>query len=81
MISRFVVMTIEEARNTYGVLTYTTSEGDSLVWICRRLYGSDATVYRRIMEVLNPRLDWPQLPQGVELSYLSPDVVSQTALY
>lgn len=74
-------MTIEEARNTYGVQVYIASEGDSLIWVCRRLYGQDAPTYRRILQVLNPRLDWAQLPQGAELSYLSPDVVSQNQLY
>lgn len=74
-------MTIEEARNAYGTHTYVTSEGDSLIWICRRLYGSDSSTHRRVLEVLNPRLDWAQLPQGVELSYLSADVVLQNRLY
>lgn len=73
-------MTIEEAYQSYGYLTYVSSEGDSLLFVCRRLYGSDSSYYRRILLVLNPRVDWLSLPGGVSIVYLSPDVVSMNSL-
>lgn len=73
-------MTIEEAYQSYGYLTYVSSEGDSLLFVCRRLYGSDSSYYRRVLQVLNPRVDWLSLPGGVSIVYLSPDVVSMNSL-
>ncbi len=73
-------MTIEEAYQSYGYLTYVSSEGDSLLFVSRRLYGSDSSYYRRILLVLNPRVDWLSLPGGVSIVYLSPDVVSMNSL-
>ena len=73
-------MTIEEAYQSYGYLTYVSSEGDSLLFVSRRLYGSDSSYYRRILQVLNPRVDWLSLPGGVSIVYLSPDVVSMNFL-
>jgi hypothetical protein len=73
-------MTIEEAYQSYGYLTYVSSEGDSLLFVSRRLYGSDSSYYRRILQVLNPRVDWLSLPGGVSIVYLSPDVVSMNSL-
>nr|DAT13699.1 MAG TPA: hypothetical protein [Herelleviridae sp.] len=73
-------MTIEEAYQSYGYLTYVSSEGDSLLFVSRRLYGSDSSYYRRILQVLNPRVDWLSLPGGVSVVYLSPDVVSMNSL-
>ena len=72
-------MTIEEAYQSYGYLTYVSSEGDSLLFVSRRLYGSDSSYYRRILLVLNPRVDWLSLPGGVSIVYLSPDVVSMNS--
>ena len=73
-------MTIEEAYQSYGYLTYVSSDGDSLLFVSRRLYGSDSSYYRRILQVLNPRVDWLSLPGGVSIVYLSPDVVSMNSL-
>lgn len=73
-------MTIEEAYQSYGYLTYVSSEGDSLLFVSRRLYGSDSSYYRRILQVLNPRVGWLSLPGGVSIVYLSPDVVSMNSL-
>lgn len=73
-------MTIEEAYQSYGYLTYVSSEGDSLLFVSRRLYGSASSYYRRILQVLNPRVDWLSLPGGVSIVYLSPDVVSMNSL-
>lgn len=73
-------MTIEEAYQSYGYLTYVSSDGDHLLFVCRRLYGSDSSYYRRILLVLNPRVDWLSLPGGVSIVYLSPDVVSMNSL-
>lgn len=73
-------MTIEEAYQSYGYLTYVSSEGDSLLFVSRRLYGSDSSYYRRLLQVLNPRVDWLSLPGGVSVVYLSPDVVSMNSL-
>lgn len=73
-------MTIEEAYQSYGYLTYVSGEGDNLLFVCRRLYGSDSSYYRRILLVLNPRVDWLSLPGGVSIVYLSPDVVSMNSL-
>lgn len=73
-------MTIEEAYQSYGYLTYVSSEGDNLLFVCRHLYGSDSSYYRRILLVLNPRVDWLSLPGGVSIVYLSPDVVSMNSL-
>lgn len=73
-------MTIEEAYQSYGYLTYVSSEGDNLLFACRRLYGSDSSYYRRILQVLNPRVDWLSLPGGVSIVYLSPEVVSMNSL-
>lgn len=73
-------MTIEEAYQSYGYLTYVSSEGDSLLFVSRRLYGSDSSYYRRVLQVLNPRVDWLSLPGGVSIVYLSPDVVSMNFL-
>lgn len=73
-------MTIEEAYQSYGYLTYVSSEGDSLLFVSRRLYGSDSSYYRRVLQVLNPRVDWLSLPGGVSIVYLSPDVVSMNSL-
>lgn len=73
-------MTIEEAYQSYGYLTYVSSAGDSLLFVSRRLYGSDSSYYRRILQVLNPRVDWLSLPGGVSIVYLSPDVVSMNSL-
>lgn len=73
-------MTIEEAYQSYGYLTYVSSEGDNLLFVSRRLYGSDSSYYRRILLVLNPRVDWLSLPGGVSIVYLSPDVVSMNSL-
>lgn len=73
-------MTIEEAYQSYGYLTYVSSEGDSLLFVSRRLYGSDSSYYRRILQVLNPRVAWLSLPGGVSVVYLSPDVVSMNSL-
>lgn len=60
-------MTIEEAYQSYGYLTYVSSEGDSLLFVSRRLYGSDSSYYRRVLQVLNPRVDWLSLPGGVSI--------------
>lgn len=73
-------MTIEEAYQSYGYLTYVSSEGDNLLFVSRRLYGSDSSYYRRILLVLNPRVDWLSLRGGVSIVYLSPDVVSMNSL-
>jgi hypothetical protein len=73
-------MTIEEAYQSYGYLTYVSSEGDSLLFVSRRLYGSDSSYYRRVLQVLNPRVDWLSLPGGVSIVYLSPEVVSMNSL-
>ena len=73
-------MTIEEAYQSYGYLTYVSSDGDSLLFVSRRLYGSDSSYYRRVLQVLNPRVDWLSLPGGVSIVYLSPDVVSMNSL-
>lgn len=73
-------MTIEEAYQSYGYLTYVSSDGDNLLFVCRRLYGSASSYYRRILFVLNPRVDWLSLPGGVSIVYLSPDVVSMNSL-
>lgn len=73
-------MTIEEAYQSYGYLTYVSSEGDNLLFVSRRLYGSDSSYYRRILLVLNPRVDWLSLPGGVSIVYLRPDVVSMNSL-
>lgn len=73
-------MTIEEAYQSYGYLTYVSSDGDDLLFVCRCLYGSDSSYYRRILLVLNPRVDWLSLPGGVSIVYLSPDVVSMNSL-
>ena len=73
-------MTIEEAYQSYGYLTYVSSEGDNLLFVSRRLYGSDSSYYRRILLVLNPRVDWLSLPGGVSIVYLSPEVVSMNSL-
>lgn len=74
-------MTIEEAYQTYGHLVYVTTEGDSLLWLCRRFYGSDLGYYRRILEVLNPRVNWLHLPVGVVIEYLPAEVVESNRLY
>lgn len=74
-------MTIEEAQQAYGYQEYRVSEGDTLLRVCRLVYGSDATLYRRILEVLNPRIDWLGLSIGTVVRYLPPSVVGQQALY
>ena len=73
-------MTIEEAYQSYGSLTYETSVGCNLLCLCRELYGSDSSYYRRILMVLNPRINWLSIPSGVSISYLSPDIVSGLSL-
>lgn len=74
-------MTIEEAYQSYGHLTYRTSTGDSLVWVCRKIYGSDLGYYRKILTVLNPRIDWVALASGVDIVYLPVEVVVSNTLY
>lgn len=74
-------MTIEEAYQQYGYLVYEASEGDSLLWVCRQLYGSDASYYRRVLRVLNPGVNWLCLSVGQRIEYLSSDVVSANELF
>ena len=64
-------MTIREAQALYGVKEYTTSIGESLQSIVRKLYNSDEDVYFMILRTINNRNDWLCLPSDTKIYYLS----------
>lgn len=64
-------MTIREAQALYGVKEYTTSIGESLQSIVRKLYNSDEDVYFMILRTINNRNDWLCLPPDTKIYYLS----------
>ena len=69
-------MTVKEAYQSYGSKRYITSEGENLAYIVRIIYNSDDDRYLRILEVLNPRVNWTSIPAGVSIQYLDPSVVN-----
>lgn len=69
-------MTVEEAAQSYGVRIYTVSQDANLAWVVRQIYDSDGDKYLRILQVLNPRVNWIALPAGTQLSYIDKTVVS-----
>lgn len=69
-------MTIEECYQTYGHSVYVASGGESLLWVCRRLYGSDGSLYRRVLRVLNGGLNWRCLGVGDRVAYVSGESLS-----
>lgn len=74
-------MTIEELSQVGGIRYYRASGGESLVWVCRRLYGVDGWLYRRVLRVLNPGLNWFSLGVGDVVSYLGGDRLSGVSVY
>lgn len=69
-------MTILEASYIVGLKETTTSDGESITSLVSRLYGSYKDICYRILQVLNPRFDWYQLPSGVTIKYLDSKVLS-----
>lgn len=69
-------MTVEEAYQSFGSKRYITSEGDNLANLVRVIYNSDDDQYLRILEVLNPRVNWTSIPAGTPIQYLDPSVVT-----
>lgn len=69
-------MTIEECYQSGGVGSYVCSGGESMFWVCRRLYGCDGVLYRRCLCVLNPGLNWLCLGVGDVVYYLESDLLS-----
>lgn len=63
-------MTIEEAKTSYGVKEYQTSVGDSLYSVCRAIYKSDDEKFRKVLRVLNPKVQWMSIGSGTVLEYL-----------
>lgn len=68
-------MTYEECVQGGGLRSYVCSGGESLLWVCRRLYGGDVSVYRGCLAVLNPGLNWFCLRAGDVVYYLDGVVV------
>lgn len=71
-------MTVEEAYQSYGVKKYIASEGDNIAFIVRKIYNSDSDQYLRILEVLNPRVNWISVPGGTQIEYLDPTAITET---
>lgn len=71
-------MTVEEAYQSYGVKKYIASEGDNIAFIVRKIYNSDSAQYLRILEVLNPRVNWISVPGGTQIEYLDPTAITET---
>lgn len=71
-------MTVEEAYQSFGAKVYTTSEGENIVFVVRKLYNSDDDQYLRILEVLNPRINWTSIPAGTQIQYLDPSAIVET---
>lgn len=70
-------MTVEEAVQTFGTKTFTTSAGQNLAFLVRMIYGSDDGVFYNVLQVLNPRFNWMSTPVGVQLRYLDKSVITQ----
>lgn len=70
-------MTVLEAKYNYGTRVYTTSIGDSLTSIVRKLYNSDNKIGYLVIKTLNCRLDWCSVEPGIPIYYLDMSVLSQ----
>ena len=71
-------MTVEEAYQSFGAKKYTASEGDNIAFLVRKIYNSDSDQYLRILEVLNPRVNWTSISGGTEIEYLDPTAITET---
>lgn len=69
-------MTIEEAAQSYGLKKTTALVDDSIVFMVRRIYNGDSSLYFRILRVLNPRVNWLQVPAGTAIYYLPEEAIT-----
>lgn len=69
-------MTIEEAAQSYGLKRTTALVDDSIVFMVRRIYNGDSSLYFRILRVLNPRVNWLQVPAGTSIYYLPEEAIT-----
>lgn len=69
-------MNANELANTYGTVSLTTIEGQTLRDVCLACYGRDEDDYRLIFTELNSRVDWDYLPV-TQISYIDPEIVKQ----
>lgn len=69
-------MTVEEAYQSYGAKKAYTGVNDSIVFLSRRLYGSNADIYLNILRVLNYHVNWLNMQPGIVIYYLDPSVVN-----
>lgn len=70
-------MTVEEALVLYGTRQYTTSPGDNLKSIARRIYESDGDIYPFILKTLNIRFDWDNVKPNSVILYLPKEICSE----
>lgn len=71
-------MTVEECFQINGAKVTQTVVEDNLLMLARRLYNDDGEMYKRILRVLNPRVNWLSIPAGVSISYIDPSVITET---
>lgn len=70
-------MEILELVSAYGTMTYTTSIGDTLKSVARKVYHSDDEMYQEVLKVVNGRFDWSNLKPSEDIEYIQKKVLDK----
>lgn len=67
-------MTYEETADKIIYKKYTTTCGDNIVIVSRKLFSSDDDVYKKALRAMNKRVDWNELRINDTIRYIPKEV-------